>query len=96
MHRQHAVPDSTEMCLMLMWPGRWHDWQEAVEVKHGINRTTHWRKGSQWNALIRSHAKLAVEDTQLVEAFSTDCKYCQVLINILSPSLFASQSLLIL
>ncbi|BDA43891.1 probable glycosyltransferase BC10 [Coccomyxa sp. Obi] len=56
----------------------WHDWQDAVEVKHGINRTTHWRKGSQWNALIRSHAKLAVEDTRLVEAFSSDCKFCQV------------------
>ncbi len=67
--------------------GRWHDWQDAVEVKHGINRTTHWRKGSQWNALIRSHAKLAVQDTKLVEAFSTDCKYCQVLPQPLCTSL---------
>jgi hypothetical protein len=49
-----------------------------METKHGINRTTHWSKGSQWNALIRSHAELAVNDVKLVEAFSTDCRFCQV------------------
>lgn len=63
-----------------MWQlmGRWGDWQDLVEEKHGINRTTQWRKGSQWNALIRSHAQLAVDDTKLVKLFSEDCHYCFV------------------
>ena len=55
-----------------------HDWREIMHTKHGIHRLHHWRKGSQRNALTRVHAKLAVADTRLAEAFSKDCYRCQV------------------
>ena len=55
-----------------------HDWQEDMYAKHGIHRLHHWKKGTQRNTLIRSHAELAAEDIRLVEAFSKDCASCQV------------------
>jgi len=66
------------MCILreLLWLTR--EWKPVLDKKHGLNRARHWRKGDHWRALIRKHAQLAVEDQQLVKAFSEDCKRCHV------------------
>ena len=66
------------MCIHreLLWLTR--EWKPVLDKKHGLNRARHWRKGDHWRALIRKHAQLAVEDQQLVKAFSEDCKRCHV------------------
>ena len=66
------------VCLRreLLWLTR--EWKPVLESKHGLNRARHWRKGDHWRALIRKHAQLAVDDGQLVEAFSKHCKRCHV------------------
>ena len=49
-----------------------------LETTHGLIRALHWRKGDHWKSLIRKHAQLAVDDEQLVDAFSKDCMKCHV------------------
>lgn len=53
-------------------------WKPVLEEVHGLNREQHWRKGDHWKALIRKHAQLAVDDCQLVDALSIDCRDCHV------------------
>ena len=70
------------VCLRreLLWLTR--EWKPVLESKHGLSRARHWRKGDHWRALIRKHAQLAVNDQQLVEAFTRHCKSCHVSITV--------------
>ena len=54
------------------------EWKPVLETTHGLSRALHWRKGDHWKSLIRKHAQLAVNDEQLVDAFSKDCMKCHV------------------
>lgn len=36
-------------------------------------KRTHWRKSSQWMMLIRQHAMVAVNDTEVDRAFGKHC-----------------------
>ena len=54
------------------------EWKAVLETTHGLSRALHWRKGDHWKSLIRKHAQLAVNDEQLVDAFSKDCMKCHV------------------
>ena len=54
------------------------EWKPVLETMYGLSRALHWRKGDHWKSLIRKHAQLAVNDEQLVDAFSKDCMKCHV------------------